>query len=165
MWWPWRQKNKKQRRLVALYDYENIDLAPNFQAVDFAKLRNQLLEIGEIIFSIVFLPPYCVNSAIKKRINNEGFKTVVCDKVSKRESDKIEDTVDIEIIEWGLKFIEECERITDIVVISNDAHMIELIKEAKNRGKTVHLFGTDEISACLRDLVEHVEEVPVNWNF
>lgn len=154
------KEEKKQKRVIVLYDYENIDLQPNFKVVDFKKLREKILEIGQIDFAFVFIPQHCIYDVMRKKINDEGFEIIVCQKKSKQETGKLEDTVDIDLIRIGMRFLEYNE-ITDMVIVSGDEHMIELVKEAHKRNKKVHIYGTEQISSALKDLIEHVDKVPI----
>lgn len=149
----WRKKGEKRnrRKLVALVDYENISrhAVELGKVVDFTKLHKELTEIGEIIFAIVFTP---VNYAysLPADLNNLGFKIVLCQKFLK--SNKLEDAVDINIIMDGIKFCQ-FDEITDIVIVSQDRHMVHLASEAKNRKKKLTIYGLDQISRVLVQVV------------
>lgn len=159
MWWSWKNKKIEKKRLVVLFDYENIILQPNFETVDFKQLQKRLLEISEISFAFIFVPFHCVYNLLRDRVNDFGFEIIVCQKRNKFETGVLEDTVDIDIIRMGIKFLNYVE-ITDIVIVSGDAHMIELVKEVKNKGKRIHIFGTNEIASCLINIGDFIEKVP-----
>ena len=146
---------EKKRKVVAFVDYDNIASAAieEGKIIDFRKLRNELLKIGKIEFAFICIPADRVyNLPIGNGgVIDLGFHILLCPKRS-IESDKLEDSVDIHIIQSGLKFIDY-EEITDVVIVSNDRHMIELAKQAQNYGKKVSLFGTDKISSMLKRVV------------
>lgn len=146
---------EKKRKIVAFVDYDNIASAAieEGKILDFKKLRNEFLKIGKIEFAFICIP---ADRMYNLPIGNGGvidlgFNILLCPK-RKIESDKLEDSVDIHIIQAGLKFINYDE-ITDVVIISNDGHMIELVKQVKNYGKSVIVFGTAKISAALKRVV------------
>lgn len=153
---------QQKERVVVLIDYENIFLsaAEKGKIVDFEKLHNFLLEFGEIISAFVFVPDHCIYS-LPDNLNELGFEIILCQK-RKIDSEKLEDRVDISLIKMGMKFCYFKE-ITQVVVVTNDGHMSELISIAKNMKKTVSLFGTNKISYVLTKIValENIHEVPL----
>ncbi|KKR88900.1 MAG: hypothetical protein UW50_C0001G0021 [Candidatus Wolfebacteria bacterium GW2011_GWA1_44_24] len=155
---------KKNRQMVVLIDYENISRQAIMEGkiLDFKKFRDELLEIGNIDFAFVFIYPDMFYGL--PEITDLGFEIIACPKRTV-ETYKIEDTVDIHIIRIGLKLLRYKE-ITDIVIVSNDRHMAEIIKEAKNHGKTVHLFGTKSVSSSLKKILESsdLKEIPLKEN-
>lgn len=154
-------ERKSNRRLVVFVDYENIALNDDFKRIDWDKLLDLILGIGEIDFAFVFAPPYCLNT-LSEEVNDWGFEAIdktICQK-RKKNSDKLEDTVDIHIIRFGLKFIQY-KGITDIVIIGNDTHMAELKKEAKLKKVKVHIWGLNEISSALIRIVPDAKKVPL----
>lgn len=143
----------EEGKSVTLIDYVNIARAAveKGSIVDFEELHKLLLKFGEIIFAFVFVPDNYVYS-LPDNLNNLGFEIVLCQK-TKDDSDKLEDTVDINIIQAGMKFCLFNE-ITDIIVIGHDRHMTFLVKEAKNRKKTVRIIATEKISSILKKVVD-----------
>lgn len=146
-------KKEKKRKAVVLIDLENISqhAVEKGKIVDFETLHNFLLSFGEIIFSFIFLPDHYVYS-LPNNLNDLGFEIILCQKLVEG-SGKIEDTVDLRIIQWGMKFIDFPE-VTDIVIVGHDKHMVHLIKEAKNRGKKIGLIGTEKIASTLKKVVD-----------
>lgn len=140
----------QEKKIVALIDYENISMAASDDKkfVDFYELHRFLTRYGQLMFAFIFLPEHYLLT-IGEDLNNLGYTIVIPQKM--KAGDKIEDTADINIIQTGMKFLEFSE-ITGIVVVSNDHHMIHLIKEAKNKKKEVFVFGTDKLSNVLRQL-------------
>lgn len=146
-------KKKKREKIIALIDFENISrhAVEEGKIVDFTKLHELLSKFGEIVFAFVFIPDHYLYS-LPDNLNNLGFDITVCQRL-KEESKKAEDSVDINIIQTGMKFTN-FEEITNIVVVGHDKHMVHLVKEAKNRGKRVHVIGTEKISYILRQVVD-----------
>ncbi|MEW5907805.1 MAG: NYN domain-containing protein [Patescibacteria group bacterium] len=146
------KKKKKERKTIVLIDYENISFKAieKGEIIDFQKLHEFLLEFGEIIFAFIFLPDHRVYS-LPENLSDLGFEIVLCQKTI--ESDKTEDTVDIHLIQSGMKFCNFSE-ITDIIVVGHDKHMTHLIKEAKNRKKQVSIIGTEKISNVLKQVID-----------
>lgn len=144
---------KKRKKIVALIDFENISrhAVDKGKIVDFKKLHELLLDFGEIIFAFVFIPDHYLYS-LPDNLNNLGFDIIICQTL-KEESEKVEDSVDINIIQIGMKFTD-LEEITDIVIVSHDKHMVHLVREAKNRNKEVSVVGTEKISYILRQVVD-----------
>ncbi|MBI4692352.1 MAG: NYN domain-containing protein [Candidatus Terrybacteria bacterium] len=144
---------KKRKKIIALIDFENISrhAVDQGKIIDFKKLHQLLSEFGEIVFAFVFIPDHYVYS-LPDDLNNLGFEIILCQKM-KDDSDKLEDTVDINIIQTGMKF---ClfDEITDIVMVGHDRHMTYLIKEAKNRKKVASVIGTEKISSILKQVVD-----------
>lgn len=146
---------EKPRKIVAFVDYDNIASAAieEGKIIDFKKLRNELLKIGKIDFAFICIPADRIYSLSigNGGVIDLGFNILLCPK-KRVESDKLEDSVDIHIIQAGLKFIDY-EEITDVVIVSNDGHMIELVKQCQNYRKSVIVFGTAKISAALKRVV------------
>lgn len=159
-WWG-KKENKRTRKIVALIDYENVSrrAVELGKVVDFAKLHKELTEIGEIIFAIVYVP---INYAysLPADLNHLGFEIILCQKFFK--SDKLEDSVDINIIMDGMKFCQ-FDEITDVVIVSQDRHMMHLASEAKNRKKNLAIFGNNQISKVLVNVVgiENIKPLPL----
>lgn len=155
-------KKKKTKKIIVLIDLENISqhAVEKGQIVDFEALRNFSLSFGEIIFSFIFLPDHYVYS-LPNNLNDLGFEIILCQKIVEG-SDKPEDTVDLRIIQCGMKFIDFPE-ITDIVIVGHDKHMVHLIKEAKNRGKKISLIGTEKIAGTLKRIVDikNIHDLPL----
>ncbi len=151
------------RRVVALIDYENIALADDAigkgKILDFQILKEELLKIGNLDFALVFIPYDMVWGM--KDLSELGYDIISCPK--RRNSDKLEDKVDISIIRTVWKFSRYSE-ITDIAIISNDRHMLEAVNEAKNNNKKIHLFGIlPKMAVVLKDYVgaENIKPVPL----
>ncbi|MFA4890382.1 MAG: NYN domain-containing protein [Candidatus Paceibacterota bacterium] len=155
----WKLENRK---IIALVDYKNVarNATEKGKIVDFKKLHELLLEFGEIFLAFVFIPDNYVCS-LPNDLNNLGFEVIFCQKMTEG-SDKLEDTVDINMIQIGTRFCYFSE-ITDIVIVGHDKHMAHLIKEAKNRKKKVSIIGTEKISNILRKIVdmENVYNLPL----
>lgn len=150
----------KDKRVLVLGDYENLALNQDFNKIDWKKLISLILEIGKIDFAFMFAPPYCLNT-LPEEINDWGFEAIMCQKRHKdKNSEKLEDTVDIHIIRFGMKFLHHKE-ITDIVILGNDVHMVELIKEARLKKVDVHVWGLNEISSALIRIVPDAKKVPL----
>lgn len=147
------KKKKGKIKLVALIDFENISrhAVDEGKIIDFIKLHEFLSGIGEIIFAFIFVPDHYVYS-LPNNLNDLGFGIILCQKLVEG-SEKLEDTVDIHIIQTGMKFINFPE-ITDIVIISHDKHMVHLLKEAKNFRKTISIISTEKISQILKKVVD-----------
>ena len=146
---------EKKRKIVAFVDYENIASAAieEGKILDFKKLRSELLKIGKIEFAFICIPADRIYGLPigNGGVIDLGFHILLCPK-RRIESDKLEDSVDIHIIQAGLKFLGYNE-ITDVVIVSNDRHMIELAKEVQNSRREVIIFSTDKISSALKRVV------------
>lgn len=149
--------DKIGRRIIVLMDYENIAInaIKSGLVVDFKKLRDEIKQIGRIDFAFVVVPDQNFYALPMADMHNLGFDIIVCPK-RKLDSQKLEDAVDMSIIRIGWTFLRY-EEITDVVVISNDFHMIELVREAEKQGKEVHLFGLDQISSALKSILDPVK--------
>lgn len=153
--WGRDRKEEKKKKIVAFIDYDNISSAAieEGKIIDFKKIKNEFLKIGLIEFAFICAPADRIHTlpASNGGVIDLGFNILLCPR-RRWDSDKIEDSVDIHIIQAGLKFIDYDE-ITDVVIVSNDGHMIELVKEAQKQGKAVSVFSTAKISAALKRVV------------
>lgn len=152
---------ENSRKVVAVVDYENVMryAVEKGGIVDFIKLNEMILEIGEIIFGFVFVPLNYVNN-LHPDINNCGFEIILCQKQKKDESDKIEDTVDIHIIQL-LEEFKNFKEITDFVIVGDDGHMINISKKIKNRKKDVTFIGSHNISSIIKRIIGRYEDIPL----
>lgn len=135
-----------RRLAVVLVDFENVkrNATVNGGLVDFEKLRDIITEeIGEILFSFVFIPDHKDEAiGLPPDINDRGFEIVVCQRT--KDTDKLEDTVDVHIIKMGIKFCN-FEEVSNIVIVGHDGHMSHLVSEAKNRKKRITIIGIKEL--------------------
>lgn len=139
--------------VVALIDWENMENAAKDvnKTIDYKKLIKLLRGFGPLKLAMIFIPENQINK-LPHNIELLGFRPIPCWRM-KEGSEKIEDTVDINIIETGIEFCEFSE-ITDVIISSNDKHMVRLVPKIKNMGKTVHILGTLKISYVLRGILE-----------
>lgn len=156
---------KRNRRLaVVLVDYENIKYNATIRGglVDFKKLREIILEeIGEILFSFVFIPDHKAVD-LPADINSEGFEIITCQR-TKEETGKLEDSVDIHMIKMGMKFCAIRE-ISDIVIVGHDGHMTHLVSDGHNRKIKITVIGQKTVmSKALTKVVDsnNIYDLPV----
>lgn len=153
----------RPRKTIALIDFENIKKSATIKGgiIDFKKLREMVANIGEILFSFVFIPDHR-SVDLPSDINSEGFEVIVCQR-TKDGTGKLEDTVDVHIIKMGMKFCN-FQEVTDIVIVGHDGHMIHLVSEANNRKKKVSSIGIKEVmsKALIRVVdVNDIYDLPI----
>lgn len=150
----WERRHRK--KVIAFVDLENITqtVVEKGKIIDFEKLSEFIRTFGEVVFADIYIPENYFDFIRSNfyNLNLLGFRIICCKKMADG-SDKIEDTVDINMIKDGMKYLEIAPDITHIVIVGNDKHMAHLINEAKNRKKEVILIGTDEISSVLKKVV------------
>lgn len=150
----WERRHRK--KVIAFVDLENITqtVVEKGKIIDFEKLGEFIRTFGEIVFADIYLPENYFDFIRSDfyNLNLLGFRIICCKKMADG-SDKIEDTVDINMIKDGMKYLEIAPDITHLVIVGHDKHMAHLINEAKNRNKEVIIIGTDEISSVLKKVV------------
>jgi len=104
------------------------------------------LKLGSIEDAFVFIPDGWYNAP---QVNKLGFEIITCQGV--KESEKIEDRVDIHIIRRAWKLAQD-SRITDFVLVGHDHHMLEWIKDVKFSNKKIHIFAGEKISYILKEV-------------
>lgn len=154
----------KRRLCVAFVDYVNLirTAQQKGKKIDWSKLIDELSSVGEVLFAFVYVPDnYLVQ--MPNIINLLGFRVIYCPNIKQAESDKLEDTVDAQIIIDGISF-SSFKEITDFVVVSDDHHMGHLVGKLRLRGKKVHGIGSAQMSRFLKEIIDpkNISQVPTD---
>ncbi|MDO8492437.1 MAG: NYN domain-containing protein [bacterium] len=155
---------------VIICDYENISSAVTKDAryIEWAKIKEFCQierEIRVIQGAYVFLPAYGHSMIeIARECYNFGYLPLVCPKLPGDIGTKDKDTVDSIMISLAKDQVVDDERVTDLVIISNDGDFSRLVTSFQDRAKRVTLLGYGKISLALRQAAgpDNVFTVPTS---
>lgn len=137
------RKQKKTNRVLALIDFENlltnIEISALIVRLDVA-LDQIAQEVGEIINTIVFVPPHLEFWA--KEFNQHGFFTILCPKVKTKETEE-KDTVDETLIKMGEFLTAQIPNITHIALGSGDIDYALFLKGIRRKGIKRIIIASD----------------------
>lgn len=147
---------KKENKLLVLIDHDNIDghLRGHGLRLDFSGLMRELLKIGKVKHTLLFIP-FGSYHGLPSDINNLGYEIIVCQKMDiSGDSEKREDKVDSRMALMAKNFLDYSE-ITHVVILTHDKHSIEVSSEIVKEGKTPIYFAIEnEMAGELREFIK-----------
>ncbi len=154
-------EKKKEKKIIIIVDYMNVNMkaAELGKIVDLKKLKEECLEIGIVKDSFIGIPSQYVTEENITRFYNAGFKPLVAPKYTIDMKDK--DRVDSILTDFAERNFDENSDITDIVVVTHDGDFIPLANFMKDRKKNVILYGIQDISNALIQVVDELKLLPL----
>ena len=131
------------------------------KVVDWQALKRLLAGRGPIVLPILFAPAGLTHIFTAAR--RQGFFIVAAPE-ARYDADKLEDSVDIDLIRLG----EALGLISDpdigFMVVSNDRHMTNLVASLQFLGKEVMIVGTEDIAGAMKEVagVDSVLALPLS---
>lgn len=154
-------KKKKEKKLIIIVDYMNVNMkaAELGKIIDLKKLLKECLEIGIVKDAFIGIPSQYVTEENIARFYNAGFKPLVAPKYTSNMKDK--DRVDTILTDFAQRNFDENSDVTDIVIVTHDGDFILLSNFMKQRKKNVILYGIENISNALIQVVDELKMLPL----
>lgn len=130
------------------------------KVVDWRALKELVARRGPVVLALLFAPAGLTHIFTAAR--RHGFQ-IVASPEARYDSDKLEDSVDIDLISLGNSLGIISDNDTGFVVVANDRHMTNVVSSLQLLGKEVIVIGT-EIAGALRDVagIDNIRTLPLS---